>query len=78
MLRKLRLFEKDCDSYEQENKLETSESRLLPPRQSIDTNQSMDEELVNSSELVQRPARLLIDTLNDMPRDLLKKVSDRS
>ena len=38
----------------------------------------MDEEQVNSAELVQRPARLLIDTLNDMPRDLLKKVSERS
>ena len=35
MLRRLRLFEKDCDSYEQENKLETTQSRILPPRQIV-------------------------------------------
>ena len=41
-------------------------------QRSEDTEQTMEEEEV------QRPARILIDTLNGMPDDLLAKVSARS
>ena len=84
LLRRLRLFEKDVEAYEKENEL-SGEALILPARelklQGFGSTASINAEARQDSdnmEEVQRPARYLIETLNDMPREQLDKVSTRS
>ena len=84
ILRRLRLFEKDVEAYEKENEL-SGEALILPARElklrgfgstaSINAEARQDSDVM---EEVQRPARYLIETLNDMPREQLDNVSTRS
>lgn len=81
ILRRLRLFENDVEAYESENGL-SGEALILPARElklqgvgsaaSINAEAEQDRaEQAEDAEEVQRPARILIETLNDMPREQL-------
>jgi len=83
VLHRLRRFEKDVESYEKEHGLKEG-AKIFPPREACDTGAGerspLDSELAPNFEAdeMQRPARVLIETLNDMPVELLDEVSARS